>query len=984
MRSSTWCTRWGLRALLMVLAVSLVAFASSPAAGQGGDASIIGQVTDQSGAVLPGVTVTTTSPALVRGSMTSVTNERGEYRLAPLPVGTYEVAYELSGFRPGQRQGVRLTVGFTAKIDVALGLATVAETVTVSGATPVVDVTATSGATLFTKETLEVVPTTRNGAMSLLTMAPGVRSFIDIGGSQVEENSGAKAFGQAGQVYYTIEGVFSNTWTNAGGGGAFWDFQAIDEARVQSMATDPEFPTRGVQINAIVKSGGNQFHGGGLFAINGSKLEGNNIDSKLRDFGIEQGNSIRKQYDLSGDLGGRLIPNKLWFYGAVRYRDVNRQVLGAYSEIEPPGTKLDNIVQAKYVTQKYTYQATSAHRFIFFNMWEHLRENAKQDRLRAWESREDKQTAHPPLKWGWEGQFGNAIAANFQFGYVDHDSITPFLNNDRPHIARIGRTNLDTEAVTGENVVSGERSRHFTRQTKGSLTYYKPNWAGGNHEFKAGGEYGRYKNFRSLSGKTENYHLQYTSCPGSCLNGGVPERVAFFNAPVFPDGQQHTTSFFARDSWTIGRRLTLNLGGRYAHTIAYVPEQTREAATAPSNVLFPAGTFPRVDLKTWNAFEPRLHAAFDATGDGKTVFKGGWGRYHHMRLLTPDVLNFVKNSIVYNIYSWRDQNHNNDYDAGEVNLDVRGPDFIEQTGMEFDPTPPNFVVNPDEKQPKTDEVSLSVERELIPNLALRVTGLYTRSADIFRVQNFLQPYDAFNIPITNRDPGADGRLGTSDDGNLVTYYEFAPGLAGSGALQNFNDPKAGPQTYKSIEIAGVKRLSNRWSLMVSYSATKKDKPINNGLRVGAFDSFNTDHVVGAYNPNTEIFRSDKTWDWDSKALASYNFPGDVLVSTNFHHQSGEAFARQVRFRGGRTIPSITLNVEDIGSQRLPSINLLTFRAEKGFRLTTGQRLAVRFDLFNALNANTVTESQPRSGPEFLYPAAIIGPRLGEFSVTYTF
>ena len=121
------------------------------------------------------------------------------------------------------------------------------------------------------------------------------------------------------------------------------------------------------------------------------------------------------------------------------------------------------------------------------------------------------------------------------------------------------------------------------------------------------------------------------------------------------------------------------------------------------------------------------------------------------------------------------------------------------------------------------------------------------------------------------------RLGTGDDGGLVTYYEYPPALTGAGALQNFNDPKAGPQTYKSIEIAGVKRLANRWSLMASYSATKKHKPINAGLAVGAFDSFNTDHVVGAYNPNTEIFRADNTWDWDGKLLASYNFPGDVTA-----------------------------------------------------------------------------------------------------------
>ena len=99
-------------------------------------------------------------------------------------------------------------------------------------------------------------------------------------------------------------------------------------------------------------------------------------------------------------------------------------------------------------------------------------------------------------------------------------------------------------------------------------------------------------------------------------------------------------------------------------------------------------------------------------------------------------------------------------------------------------------------------------------------------------------------------------------------------------------------------------------------------------RSAHFDSFNTDHVVGDYNPNDEINRADHTWDWDGKLLASYIFPGDVLLSANFHHQSGDAFARQVRFEGGVTIPDIVLNVEPIGTQRLPSVNLLTFRVEK--------------------------------------------------------
>ena len=654
-------------------------------------------MTDQSGAVLPGVTVTATSPALQVPSVTDVTNERGEYRLAPLPVGVYQVTYDLSGFRPGQRQDVRLTVGFTAQIDVALGLATVAETVTVSGAAPVVDVTATSGASLFTKEVLDLTPTTRNGAMSLLTMAPGVRSFIDIGGSQTEENSGAKAFGQAGQVYYTIEGVMGNNWTNAGGSGAFWDFQAIDEARVQSMATDPEFPTRGVQINAIVKSGGNNFHGGGLYAVTGNKLQADNLDEELRDLASRAGNSVRMQNDISGDLGGRIIRNKLWFYGAVRYRDINRHGVG-------------RLQRSRRLTETWTISSRRSTSRRNTRIRRTARTGSSSSTCGSTCAKMPRWTPNGPGKRAKtrprripSSRGGGKASSATPSPPISSSGMRRTIRSRRSSIPGPPRRSGERTSIPGSSTArtssAASGSRHFLHQTKGSVTYYKSNWAGGNHEFKVGGEYARNKNFRSLDLETGQLPA---SLPGRRRGTpmGDPFAVAFFNAPVYPDGRQNTTSFFGRDSWTIGRRLTLNLGVRYAHTIAFAPEQTRDAASGPSAVLFPAQTFPRVDLNTWNSFEPRLHAALDLSGDGKTVVKGGWGRYHHMRLLTPDVLNFVKNSIVYSIYQWRDPNGNNNYDAGEINLDPHGPDFIEQTGMEFDDLPPNFVNNPDEKQPQ--------------------------------------------------------------------------------------------------------------------------------------------------------------------------------------------------------------------------------------------------------------------------------------------
>ena len=220
---------------LCFIIVGLILFSYCSVGGGQGTGSIIGQVTDQSGAVLPGVTVTATSPALQVPQVTAVTNEQGEYRLAPLPIGVYQVAFELAGFRPAQRQDVRLTVGFTARIDVALGLATVAETVTVSGAAPVVDVTSTSGSTLLTREMLELTPTSRNATMSLLTLAPGVRTLIDVGGNQLVENPRRARVRAGRRDVVHARGDFDRpVWTRERRSGVFCDYNTVEEARVQS------------------------------------------------------------------------------------------------------------------------------------------------------------------------------------------------------------------------------------------------------------------------------------------------------------------------------------------------------------------------------------------------------------------------------------------------------------------------------------------------------------------------------------------------------------------------------------------------------------------------------------------------------------------------------------------------------------------------------------------------------------------------------
>ena len=162
-----------------------------PVYGQLTVASIIGQVTDQSGALLPGVTVTATSPALLVPQVMDVTNELGEYRLSPLPIGVYELAFELSGFQPARRQEIRLTVGFTAKVDVQLGVGTLTETLTVSGQAPVVDVTSTGGM-LLTNDLLNLSATSRNSVMSLFSGGTSTQNATTAGKGLLESLFGAK------------------------------------------------------------------------------------------------------------------------------------------------------------------------------------------------------------------------------------------------------------------------------------------------------------------------------------------------------------------------------------------------------------------------------------------------------------------------------------------------------------------------------------------------------------------------------------------------------------------------------------------------------------------------------------------------------------------------------------------------------------------------------------------------------------------------
>src|SRR6187455_2974863 len=250
--------RWtnSLLALLAALSVGTAAFA------QGGGASstgtIQGRVVDAQGAVLPGVTVTATSPSAL-GAQTAVTSETGNYRFPALPPGVYELTFELSGFNGLKRSGIAITLGFTANVNVELALATLQETVTVSGASPVIDTSATRIQQNFKMEQLQSLPNGRD-MWALLAVTPSVMmGRTDVAGNRAGTQTGYSAYGQTGQVRVLIEGI--NTTEGTGGAGFYFDYASLDEAFLGTTGQSAEMPNPGVQSQFISRSGSNRFEG---------------------------------------------------------------------------------------------------------------------------------------------------------------------------------------------------------------------------------------------------------------------------------------------------------------------------------------------------------------------------------------------------------------------------------------------------------------------------------------------------------------------------------------------------------------------------------------------------------------------------------------------------------------------------------------------------------------------------------------------------
>jgi hypothetical protein len=838
-----------------------------------------------------------------------------------------------------------------------LGVGQLAETVTVSGLSPLVDVTNPATSIDMSSESLEILPTNRDGLKAFMGTMPGVRTNLDVGASSLSDTVQFRSYGQSGQSWQMLEGIMFSTPNAGGANGSHIDFNALDSTRVQTVGSSAEMPRRGIMLDAVMKSGGNEYHG--EFVVYGSSgaLESKNLSPELQAQGIAATPELHKLWDVSGSGGGRLIVNKLWFFAAVRRTGFDREILNAFYT---DGTPMLNQRRLPYWSGKLSYQMNQSTKFgAFYHDAKEL-EHRGGNQFTPAESREVYEG--PLATWGgsWQMVHGNSMVASLQSGafyqkawYFAEPTYENFRagNDDDPRVHKIPTLDTFTSYRTGDATSDGQWLHRYRYPTKGTISYYKPDFVGGSHQFKGGFDLinsGYHQ--RQRAKLPSNHQLRY--------NNGVGTQMITWNHPVQPLNYGNYLGMYVQDAWTIGRRLSLHVGMRWSTEEAYAPPQC-----IPTSEFAQGACFGHLELARWTTAMPRIHFAYDLSGDGRTVLKGGFGRFANLRDLLPELTRVAKNNSQQTTWTWRDLNGDRDYDPGEVNLDPNGPDFQGISGVT------NTEINPNEPQPKSDEWSLTFERDLGRNLAVRMTGVYATNFDLRRLEEIRRPRSAYTIPITNANPGYDGIVGTSDDpGNTITYWEFPAVLAGLANSATQIIPADGKQTFKSIEVAGTRRLIGGWQAAASFAATLADAPF-------------TDEQ--ADNPNTEIFTYNTTWERTTKLSAGYTLPYEVVMSATYERRSGTPQASNHQFSGGTTIRTIALNIEDIGTIGLPSTNLWNMRFAKRVRLGR-QTIEGRFDFFNIFNANFVTSQSTRVGPSYLVPSAIILPRILQMGFTYEF
>lgn len=626
------CRRVGVVVFLVAAAVAALFPTLASAQPSSG---IAGSVRDESGALLPGATVEATSPALIEKVRSVVTDGEGRYNIVDLRPGTYAVTFTLAGFNTFKREGLQLAAGFTATVNADLKVGSLAETITVSGATPLVDTQNVRQQTVVSEALLDALPSSGKSLVGYAKLIPGLKGGSDVGGAAglwATGNVIADTVHGKGGAKFAYDGMQTNNYGGSGATSYLMNPATVQETAVETGGANAESNAAGITMNLIPKEGGNTFTVLATGLYSGERLHGDNLDNTLRGRGVANTTKVLSVYDINGAIGGPIRRNRVWFFAATRAAGNRNRVNDVFfnttrgtrfytPDPSQPGYRKEWL---KSQAVRVTWQATEKHKFNGFADVQNYMVRGRGD-FAAPESHTVWSFWPAGLYQGtWSAPLTSRLLLQAGFSLTRND----FPGSHEQSTDVFGFT-VPRDDVTILEASTGFRYNARATYSPIHIQYrvverFTTSYVTGSHAFKAGFEWqqGHYDvetfvNSDRLNPSCANCPVQYTF-----LNG-APLRITQWAAPYLQKNRiKADLGLFVQDQWSV-KRLTINAGLRLDYFNSQVPPQNVPASAFVAERNFEP--VPRVP--EWTDLNPRLGISYDLFGTGRTALKTSLGRY---------------------------------------------------------------------------------------------------------------------------------------------------------------------------------------------------------------------------------------------------------------------------------------------------------------------------------------------------------------------
>jgi len=978
-------------------------------------ASIAGAVRDTSGAVLPGVTVEAASPALIEKVRTVVTDGAGQYRIEPLRPGTYTVTFSLQGFSTVKRDGVVLTGSFSATISPELRVGAVEETVTVTGASPMVDVQSATRQRVIDADVLAAIPNGRT-QFTAATLIPGMNlNNQDVGGTNIINTTGGSMtiHGSNGNDQRVmIDGLSTANSELAGQASNFLpNMGSAQEVAVDFSSGTADQSTGGVRINIIPREGGNQFTGF-LFATGAnSNFQADNYTEDLEARGLRTPNSVKMNYDVNPTAGGPLSRDRVWFYGAGRWTKTQNYVGGMFHNVNEGveniwtySADLDRpaIVNSfqRSVNLRLTWQADPKNKFSLFVDDQGRCQCAIVNATTAPEAAiEIKYPIQRMSTLAWTSPRTNRLLLEARGGLRHENYKYNAMDASDPRKRLITVTEQSSVAGAPAGLqyhgggIGGATATQPYQNTDGRNydMLFTASYVTGTHAFKVGASDTIVLRDESLDDNV--FHTSYR------FNNTIPNQITERSTPYTKAQRQPAgIGIYAQDKWTIDR-FTLNLGVRFDYLKIRIPAQHLDPAPLVPNRNL---DLPETDLVNWKDLTPRLAVAYDLFGNGRTALKtsinkyvvaqGVQGPYGDAIAPVNRLANFVMrtwNDLMYPLGDPRRGNYSPDCDLTNV---LANGECGNLSDTNFGQPTPSTQVDPRVLdgfgvRPYNWEYSASIQHEVTPRMSVDF-GYFRRWFGNFAVTDNLA-------------------LAPSDFTSFATTVPLDPRLpeGGGNVIDGFVDRNPNTATLAPNNLFTLARdYGNQIQQWNGFDLTmnariRSDLYLQGGMSTGRTLTDNCeilDKIPESGPLNIPYCRQLTNFLTQVKFLGSYTVPRVAIqLSGAFQSLPGpQVAANRVVTPAQTTLDrpftnaaNLTLNLVEPGTLYGERLNQLDFRVAKVFPWGRS-RTAVNFDLYNAFNVSAVlTENPAYAGTglnQWRVPTSIVTARFAKFSVQIDF